>query len=574
MDAAAEPGVEAVIVKKSAQIGWTEIVGNVAGYYIDQDPAPIIVIQPTLEMAEAWSKDRLAPMLRDTPALADKIRDPRSRDSGNTLLHKVFAGGNLTIGGANSPAGLASRPKRIVVCDEVDRYPRSAGAEGDPVNLVRKRSLTFWNKMFFAGSTPTIKGVSRIDELYNASDQRQFFVPCPDCAEPQILKWSQVKWPEGRPGEAVYVCEHCGSIWDDVTRWRAIAEAESRGHGWRPMADFDGTAGFWLWEAYSPWTTLGEMARSFLEAKKLPETLQTFVNTTLAQVWELEGTTLEPDPLLERRENYGADPVPAGVVLITAGVDVQEDRLELEIVGWGADEESWNLDYRILRGDPGDRELWRELDEILLERYTSEDGRALRIEAACVDSGGHYTDEVYKFCGRRRRRRVWAIKGMFGQGRPIWPRTASRTKKSRAPLFVIGVDTAKDRVYSRLAIAEPGPGYCHFPTHRDLDYFHQLTAEKCVTKYVRGHPTLQWIVKTDGAANEALDCRVYAMAARYGRGVDLNRRTERIRARLEEPETVPEPDPPLEEPPTPAPPARPRTPRTKIRSRRRGFVHR
>jgi hypothetical protein len=226
MDAISDASIREVWVMKSAQVGWTEILNNCIGFHVHQDPAPMLLVQPTLEMAEAWSKDRLAPMVRDTPALSEKIADPRSRDSGNTLLHKKFAGGHLTVAGANSPAGLASRPIRIVLFDEVDRYPASAGTEGDPISLGKKRTATFWNRKVLAGSTPTIKGSSRIEAGFDSGDQRFFKVPCPHCNEFQRLMWAQVQWPEGQPELAHYVCQHCGTMLTEQDKPGMLAAGE------------------------------------------------------------------------------------------------------------------------------------------------------------------------------------------------------------------------------------------------------------------------------------------------------------------------------------------------------------
>lgn len=267
MDAIADPAVREVIVQKSAQVGWTEILLNVIGYHVHQDPSPILMVQPTLEMAEAFSKDRLAPMVRDTPALRGLIADPRSRDSGNTLLHKTFPGGHITMAGANSPAGLASRPIRLALFDEVDRFPVSAGAEGDPVSLGRKRTTTFWNRKTLMGSTPTVKGESRIEAAFEGGDQRYYYVPCPHCDEFQRLVWAQVKWDEGQPDTARYVCQHCGTMLTDADKPQMLRAGE-----WRASRPSQGIASFHISELYSPWVTWPEMARSFLEAKRLPET--------------------------------------------------------------------------------------------------------------------------------------------------------------------------------------------------------------------------------------------------------------------------------------------------------------
>jgi phage terminase large subunit GpA-like protein len=247
MDAMSDPAVDTVVFMSGAQIGKTELLLNGLGFYISHDPSPILVLQPTLEMAQAFSKDRLATMLRDTPCLKSKVRDPRSRDSGNTTLHKSFPGGHVTIAGSNSPSSLASRPIRIIFCDEIDRYPASAGSEGDPVSLARKRSATFHNRKCVLTSTPTIRGASRIETAYEQSDQRRYFVPCPDCGAQDSLKWANVCWPENRPREAVYVCQHCGSAWDDVARRRALQKGQ-----WLATAPFNGVAGFHLSGHYSP----------------------------------------------------------------------------------------------------------------------------------------------------------------------------------------------------------------------------------------------------------------------------------------------------------------------------------
>jgi len=593
MDAISDPSIEDVVVMKSAQVGWTEIIGNVVGYHIDQDPAPALVIQPTLEMGNAWSKDRLAPMLRDTPVLKGKVKDARARDSGNTILHKSYPGGQITIAGANSPAGLASRPIRIVLCDEVDRYPPSAGKEGDPINLARKRSATFWNRKFLAGSTPTVKGASRIEALYEESDQRRFHVPCPHCGHKQHLEWSNVKWPKTEdgthePSKAEYMCSDCGTLWDDAERWAAIADGE-----WVASKEFNGTAGFHLNEIYSPWSKLGEMAETFLEARKLPETLQTFVNTALGQTFEMVGATLEPDPLFNRRETYGGT-VPDSVVLITAGLDTQPDRIEMEIVGWGDNLENWSIDYRVFLGDPDQPEIWREIDAALKERFETDDGRTLRIEAACIDSGGANTQAVYDFCKPRRARRVYAIRGQDGQGRTIWPLRAAKGGKGKGVVYTIGVDTAKARFYGWLALSDHGPGYCHFPitdrtgTERyDEEHFAQMTGEQAMTKYKHGRPYIVWETKKSRTRVEVLDCRVYAIAALEARAQPvgtvkfIDRRVRRLAKKREAegaPDRVETPDTVMGETDRPEPTERERAvdpkPKRKRRPRKRGgFVN-
>ncbi len=518
MDAAAQPGVRDVVLMKSSQVGWTEILNNVVGYFIDQDPAPILLVQPTLEIGQAWSKDRLAPMLRDTPCLQGKVRDPRSRDSGNTILHKTFPGGHITIAGANSPAGLASRPIRVTLFDEVDRYPRSAGSEGDPIALGKKRSTTFWNRISFEGSTPTIKGVSKIEARFAESDQRFFYVPCPHCGEGQKLTWSQVQWPDGQPEAALYYCATCGAAWSDGERYQAVAKGQ-----WRATAPFKGIAGFFLNEIYSPWVELGDMAARWLEAKKLPDTLRTFVNTALAETWEEPAEALDEGDLAARREDYGPDNLPAEIVLVTAGIDVQDDRLEIGVEGWGVDQECWAITQHVIYGDPAMNDVWADLDDYLAATLTREDGVALKIAAACIDTGGHFTERVYAYARRRYSRRVWAIKGVTGD-RPIVGKPTKQ--KGGVRLFPVGVDNAKSLIFARLRIPDPGPGYCHFSIGHDDEYFAQVTAEKAIRKKHRGFTRIEWHKVRD--RNEALDCKVYSYAA----FVNLNPALAKIEARL------------------------------------------
>lgn len=558
MDAFNDPSVREVVVMKAAQIGWTEVINNTIGFHVDQEPAPVMLMQPTLEMAEAWSKDRLAPMIRDTPCLRGRIADPKARDSGNTLLHKRFEGGHLTIVGANSPSSLASRPIRILLCDEVDRFPMSAGTEGDPINLAKKRTATFGNRKILMGSTPTVKGASRIEAAFGESDQRFYFVPCLACGEFQRLVWSQVRWDEGKPETAHYVCEHCGVLIADADKPEMLRRGE-----WRSSKPFAGIAGFHISEIYSPWTTWPEMAVAFVRAKRLPETLQTWVNTALGESFEVAGSTVEPDSLLARRETYGPESIPAEAVLLTVGGDVQDDRIELQLVAWGSGERCWIVEQRVFRGDPGKPELWQEVDEYLLQGFTREDGRRMFVEAAAIDSGGHNTQAVYQFVTTRKRRRVWAIKGMGGAGKLGWPKKATRTAKSRAMVFVIGVDTIKAVLYGRLGkVLEPGPGYIHLPQDVDAEFVKQLTSEKAVTKYVRGRAQMVWEPREKGIRQEAQDCWVYAYAAFLGRG------GSRVLSRFVRQQPVSAETPSVQAPAL-APPAQKQEPKRQVFSQRR-----
>ena len=531
MDAISDPDIENVVLMTAAQIGKTELINNVVGFHIHQDPAPMLVVQPTLEMAQTWSKDRLAPAIRDTPVLSEKIGDPRARDSGNTTLHKVFAGGHVTACGANSPSSLASRPCRIILCDEVDRYPISAGTEGDPVALARKRSATFWNRKIILVSTPTEKGASRIEDAYAESDQRKYFVPCPDCGEHQELKWSNVQWTDSKPQTSEYICDCCGSVWNDAKRFQAVRYGE-----WRKTAEGDGkTAGFHLSALYSPWTPLEDIVRDFLASKRDPMRLRTWINTTLGETFEEQGERIDEYDLFDRREDW-PDDVPEGVVVLTAGVDVQDDRVAFEILGTGSGHETWSIQYDEIYGDPSSAELWQRLDEVLGQTFVHPIRGEMIIRSTCVDSGGHYTQQVYNYARQRAGKRVFAIKGIGGEGKPIAGKP-SRNNIGKINLFPVGTDTAKELIFARLKITDEGAGYCHFPFTHNEEYFRMLTSEKKVTKYYKGRPKREWVKIRQ--RNEALDCRVYAMAALELMGLNIEHLAKQGKNKVKSSQAVP-----------------------------------
>lgn len=543
MDAVSDAITGTVVIMSSAQVGKTELLLNLIGFHVSEDPAPILVVQPSLEMAEAFSKDRVAPMVRDTPALASRIAPVKTRDSGNTILHKSFPGGHLTIVGANSPSGLASRPIRIVLADEVDRYEDSAGTEGDPVNLAVKRTTTFWNRKIVLVSTPGIKGVSRIERAFEGSDKRRFFVPCPDCGHEQHLRWAQVKWSKAendgtkrhRPETAHYACEDCGSLWSDVQRWSAVRKGR-----WVAEGEFTGVAGFHLNELYSPWRRLAETVTDFLAAKDAPELLKTWTNTALGETWEEEAERVDAASLITRGEAYDDETVPVEVRLITAGVDVQGDRLEASRWGWGEGDESWLIEHRVFLGDPAANDIWAELDEWLLTDCHDDAGARIKTRATCIDIGGHQGQQVLKFARDRKGRKVFAIKGMSG-ARPIWTPKASKSKVGKMSFYGVGVDVAKDTIYGRLQLQRPRlqsgafkdvgvPGYVHLPMSMTAAYVAQLTSEVVVVKKIKGKPVREWILPS-GARNEALDCAVYALAARESFGKRIPHRAGSIAER-------------------------------------------
>lgn len=496
---------------KSAQVGGTEtFLNNVAGYFIHQDPSPLIMILPTLELAESFSKERFALMLRDSPVLLDKVKDARSRDSNNTILQKSFPGGNLTLAGANSPSSLGSRPKRVVLLSEVDRYPESAGTEGDPVSLVMKRSTTFFNRIAGLESTPNVKGASRIETAFEASDQRRYFVPCPHCGEFQTLRWANFEWdkiPDGIGGTeqhlhetVLYRCDNnkCGTLIDESEKMNMLTAGE-----WRATKPFNGTAGFHIWEAYSPWVQWSDIVANFVEAKKFPDTFKVFVNTTLGETWEVKGESVDKQPLMNRREHYEFD-IPQGVLVVTASIDVQGDRLEIEWRGWGIDEETWGLKYQIIHGDPTSNELWDvQLDEALSKTFMNEAGIEFRTVCVTIDSG-YLSEMVYRYCKKKQPQRFYPTKGSSERGKPVVSKM-SKNNKMGVNMFILGTDTAKDLVYGRLKVDQPGPGYCHFPLEYEEDYFEQLTSEQAVTKFSNGISRRVWELKKGQKRNEALD---------------------------------------------------------------------
>jgi phage terminase large subunit GpA-like protein len=483
----------------------TEIINNIIGYYIAQNPSPILVLQPTLEMARTWSKDRLAPMLKASPALAGKVKEPRSKDSENTVLSKKFPGGNLSVVGANSAASLASRPVRILLCDEVDRYPDSAATEGDPIQLAIKRTQTFWNRKILMASTPTIDGVSRIQAAWETSDKRYYYLPCPHCDEKQRLEWKYIHWDSDKPETAYYACQHCGGVIEEKHKIKMLEQGE-----WRASEETNRVAGFHISELYSPWSTWESMVETFLQVKKHPEQLKTFVNTALGEVWlGDQAEKIESHELLSRRENYDASLIPDDVLVITAGCDVQKDRIEVQVIGYALESQTYVIEYATLWGETAYKDVWDSLDDFLKNQYKKENGSVLKIACTCIDSG-YQTQSVYDFCLGKIGRRIFAVKGVSTAGNLIAGR-ATRVGKQRVPLVPVGTDTAKEVIFSWLQVEEESPGYIHFPSDVDEEYFEQLTSEKRMITFSKGHKKI--VFKKIRDRNESLDTFVYSLAA-------------------------------------------------------------
>ncbi len=516
MDAIGDARTRRVVIMCAAQLGKTELLLNILAYFMAYNPAPILVMQPTLDMGQTFSKDRLAPMIRDTPVLRGLV-DIKSRYSGNTIMKKNFPGGHVTIVGANSAAGLASRPIKVLLADEVDRYPESAGSEGDPLSLAQKRQTTFWDKKTVMVSTPVLKGYSRIETEFNQSTREEWNVPCPICGHLQPLAWANVVFDSSDPTiDPTYRCERCGKESGEYA-WKAqgingkfVAE--------NPDAE---TRGFHLNTLASTFCGWKEIVQKFLVAKEQmdqgnPEGMKVWVNTELGETWEERGDTVEDVELFNRREIYDAE-VPDGVIALTAGVDVQDDRFEVEVVGWGIGKENWGIRYQKIYGDLLKEQVWQDLDNFLLTGFQKKDGTTLHILSTCIDSGGHFTDAVYRFTKDRIDRRVWAVKGKGGQDVPFI-RNPSTNNRTKTPLFILGVDAGKALLYQRLRHSTKGPNYCHFPENEeagyDVAYFKGLTSEKMVVRFKKGRSVIVWELKDSSfKRNEPLDLRNYAMAA-------------------------------------------------------------
>ena len=533
--------VQRVVMMFAAQTGKTEAGANWLGYVIDHAPGPMLLVQPTVEMAKRLSKQRLESLITETPVLAEKIAPSRSRDSGNTMFAKDFPGGMMLLTGSNSATGLRSTPCRYIFCDEIDAFPSDVDGEGDPVSLAEKRATTFARRKILLTSTPTVKDFSRIEAEYERSDQRRFYVPCPCCSVMQWLKWPQLKWENNEPATAAYECEVCHERFPEIHKPAMLRKGE-----WRATAPSNGkTAGFQLSGLYSPlgWLSWADMVDDFLRAKTDAPMLKSFVNTRLAETWEEDfASKVSADGLLERCEHYEAAMVPEGGLALTVGVDVQDNRLAISVWAWGREEEGWLLDHQEIYGDPSRQDLWKQLDEVVLREWPHAVGPAMRPDVVAIDSGGHFTAEVYQYARERARQGVVAIKGQSQRGKPpigkgskVDVNHQGRTLKRGAVVYLVGGDTVKTTLFGRLKHNEQGAGFLHFHMGTTGEYFEQLTAEKQVLRYNRGgFPTREW-VKKPSARNEALDCLVYAYAALNLMYQRFDRRTiwDQLEKRLE-----------------------------------------
>jgi len=521
-----------VVTMVASQLMKTQIALNWIGALIHMVPSNILTLLPSLGLAKRVSS-RIGKTIKATPVLRERVAASRSRDSRNTMDTKEFEGGSLYVTTAGSAANLAELSARYVYGDEIDRWEVDVGEEGDPIELAETRGSTFGrNAKFYFSSSPTIKGASRIDDLFEGSDQRYYYVPCPTCGHMQTLEWERLHYSQDF-SVVHYECAapDCDVLIEEHHKGDMLARGE-----WRAHAKGDGeTVGFHLNALYSPlgWTGWKSLAKQFEKAKKAQakgdlEPMQVFYNTRLAKVWDSAQEQTKASVLIERarREGFSLGAMPAAVMMITGAVDVQADRLEFMAMGWGVGMERWVIDHRVIAGDPSDERTWAVLDELLKERYRHPCGVGLGILAVAVDSGGHHTDEVYQFCRVRRWRNIFAIKGASKPGKPVIAQRPSmvdvtwkgQTERGGAELWFVGTDTAKDWIYNRYPF-ESGPGALHFANDLPDEFFAQCVAERKVAKYVRGHKRIEWI-KGKAERNEALDLMVYCLAMAHYLGIN------------------------------------------------------
>lgn len=517
-------GIERVVFMKGAQIGGTEVGNNFLGYIVHLSPGPVMLVMPTVDGAKRTSKTRIDPMFAAIPELKGVISERRSKDASNTTLMKEFQGGVLVLTGANSAIGLRSMPVRYIFLDEIDAYKGDVEGEGDPVNLAIKRTSTFNRRKIFMVSTPTIQSVSRIEYEYEQSDQRHYMVPCPYCNKRQSLKWKQIHWENNDPQTAVYICEHCGGIIEEHLKTWMLENGI-----WEKSNPSSKIAGFHLSSLYSPvgWFSWADAVKQFLDAKNKDNLLKVWVNTVLGETWLEKGEAPEWQILFDKREDYQQELIPSGGLFLTAGADVQKDRIECEVVAWGRNRESWSVGYFIINGDTAREDVWNELTEFSRRYFEHSSGAMLPISRFAIDSG-FATQQVYNWVRKQPLNFAMAVKGTDSGVTPLGLPTKVdlniNGKKLRrgAKVWAVGTSILKSELYQFLRLTqnedESFPaGYCHFPKY-DSEYFKQLTAEQLVTKIVRGYQKREW--QKTRERNEALDCRVYARAASISFGIE------------------------------------------------------
>ena len=507
-DAIADPTVERVSVVKGVRVGYSSLLtASIAGY-VANEPAPIMVVLPAEADCRDFMVSDVEPTFAASPAVARALAEDMGEDR-NTLMSRRFPGGSLKVVAARSPRNLRRHTVKVLLLDEIDGMELTA--EGSPIALAEKRTLSFPDRRIVAGSTPTDEATSLIARLYDQSDQRVYECPCPECGDFHEIAWKDIRWPEGRPEEAAWACPSCGAVVDERHKGAMVAAGR-----WRATrSDVRGHAGFRINCLVSPHVNAswGRLAEEFLRAKDDPEELRVFANTVLAEPWRgSEGDGLDEADLAARAEPWGMEEVPAEALALTAGVDVQHDRLECTFLAWPEAGGALVLGHRVIWGQWDAPETWQELDELLTARWPHALGGRIGLDAACVDAGdGATSAAVMAFCAPRLRRRIMAIKGVSGFSRPIVER--AKRAKGKLPLWLVGVDAAKVRIFSELRR--------RWRFSRDLEpvWFEMLCSERMQVRYSRGQPVRRF-ERIPGRRAEALDAVVYALAARSVLNVD------------------------------------------------------
>lgn len=543
MDAFTDPKVKHIVFASASQVGKSEVLNNCIGYIIDEDPGSILFIQPTVEDAKEYSKLRIAPMIRDCPSLRKKVAPPKSRDSNNSTKQKGYPGGILTLCGSTEAHALASKPIRYIFGDERDRWVLSAGTEGDPWDLAMARQTTFYNAKAVEVSTPTIKNASAIESAYYQGTMERYKTMCPHCEGFHEINWSDIRYTSEeiiagnkkvfKVKDIFYACPECGGI----SKEREMKKQPARWEADNPEAYNTGTRSFWLNAFVSSWATWESIIIKYLNAIGNTRKMQVVFNTCFGLLWEDRGEMADEDTLIGRREEYTAE-LPDGVLVLTAGVDTQDDRLEYEIVGHGHFGETWGIEKGIIMGRPDDEKTWLMLDDAVSDRVLHfEDGIGLKVSRTFVDEGGHFTQDVRKECSKRQSKNVFCIKGMGGPDKPY----TSPPKKQKIVIsgrfvgmcwqYQIGVDSGKQIIEDNLKVLSPGPKYCHFPLRDDygVDYFSGLLSEHKVYSN-KGRYATRWEKIPGHERNEALDCRNYALAAFKSQTINLDAIDNRLKA--------------------------------------------
>lgn len=510
-----------IVVMKGAQLGFTEVALNWMFYTIEHSPAPMLYVQKTIEAVERFSKQRFGPSCEEMPKVLSIMGGNASkvRDSSNTIRIKVFPGGIIILGGANSAPSLRSMPIERLILDEEDSYDIDVDEEGSPSDLAIRRTSNFPRRKIYRPSTPTIKEISVTEPLFLSGDQRHFQVPCPFCGGFQIIRWSNILWDEGDTTSIHLVCDICKKQIAERYKTQMLENGE-----WVKKFPGREIASFQISSLYSPlgFYSWKDAADLFVEAETTLNRakLKVFINTVLGETWSETQRRIEPHGLIKRKEKYAAE-VPQGVVVLTAGADVQEDRIECEIVGWGRHEENWSISYDIFSGDTERESVWELLDQHLSKLWHHESGIDMQVACTGIDSGFR-AKVVYEFCKTREFRRIFPTKGDDGWGKGYIMRPKKRIEGIL--LYHFFVDELKSKIYSQLQIDKPGPGYCHYPEDSEYDkgYFAGLTSEHLKTGKKGGRSILKWDLP-EGRRNEPLDARAYAIGARYILGIDLNK---------------------------------------------------